>query len=259
MDLADYPTFLSNLAADVLDKLGIETQSPPVLKSQPDFSRFIQKQVLGVVQKPVVLAFDEVDRILGQDYQSSFFSLLRYWHERRTDPTQTAWARLELALIISTEPYLLIDDALRSPFNVRAPIELQPFTKDECRELNRRYGQLLSDDQFARLYELLNGHPYLTRLAYYHLTRKSSLDFATLMRTAHEPNGPFGDHLRTLLSKVRQSPKQDLLAALRQVINHGTAPAGAFERLQGAGLCRKEDGRLMPSNQLYARFFGSVA
>ena len=48
-------------------------------------------------------------------------------------------ARLELSLVISTEPYLLISDAERSPFNIGVVIVLAPFNADECCELNRRY------------------------------------------------------------------------------------------------------------------------
>ena len=59
-----------------------------------------------------------------------------------------------------------------SPFNVRVPIVLDTFNDTQCQELNQRYGHILSDDQAERLrMELLNGHPSLTRLAYYRLTR----------------------------------------------------------------------------------------
>jgi hypothetical protein len=256
VDLADYSRFLTCLAEDIVSQLGITPSGQVEIPNQPKMTYFLQRQVLAVVQEHIVLAFDEVDRVLGQDYQIGFFSMLRYWHERRTDTPSSAWSRVDLALIISTEPYLLIDDALQSPFNVTPPIQSHPFTLEECRVLNRHYGEPLNEAQFTMLQELLNGHPYLTRVAYYHLTRKSGLKFDALMQRAAAPDGPFGDHLRALLVKLR--PKPDLSAALQQAISKGTVPNDdAFYRLKGAGLCRKEGDRIVPANQLYARFFGA--
>jgi nucleoside phosphorylase len=254
-DLADYPRFLTSLAGELLDQFGLD--GLPTIAGQPDMTRFVRNTLLRAVPDNLIIAIDEADRVLGQPYQAGFFSMLRYWHERRTDSDQPEWGRLELALVISTEPYLLIDDAHCSPFNVRAPIVLEPFNADECRELNRRYGRVLSDDQAERLRrELLNGHPFLTRLAYYRLTCPGAPDFDTLLRDAARPDGPFGDHLRALLAKLRRHARQDLLAALRQVIRHGTASNDdVLDRLQAAGLVRREEDKVAVGNGLYARFF----
>ena len=258
-DLADYPTFLSALAKMLSRRLRLIGQSPAIA-SQSDMSDFVQDRVLGDVPDNLVLAFDEADRVLGQPYRSDFFTMLRYWCNQRADTQHPEWARLELALVISTEPYLLISDADRSPFNVGVVIELRPFNIDECLELNRRYNYVLSDEQAERLRrELLNGHPFLTRLAYYHLTRPDAPDFAPLMDNADRPDGPFGDHLRALLTKLRRYSQQDLLTALRQVIRNKTIPNDdAFDRLHGAGLVRREGNRVVPANELYARFFGGL-
>src|SRR5262249_2494546 len=161
---------------------------------QIEMTDFVRDKLLGEIRDNVVLALDEVDRVFRQPYQSDFFGMLRSWHELRGDPTQPEWARLELALVISTEPYLLIPETGRSPFNIRVPIPLRLFNETECRELNRRYGHVLSDEQAERLrQELLNGHPFLTRLAYYHLTRPGALTLDELTRDADRLDGPFGD------------------------------------------------------------------
>ena len=80
------------------------------------------------MKAPLTLAFDEVDRVLGRSYQSDFFSMLRLWHNRRAEPL-SAWEDVDLALVIATEPYLLIDSKDRSPFNVATPIEPQAFDR----------------------------------------------------------------------------------------------------------------------------------
>jgi hypothetical protein len=255
-DLGHYPRFLTSLAAELLDEFQLEGTS--AIPGSVQMTRFVRDKILNELPHNLVVAFDEVERVLGQPYQSDFFAMLRNWHERRRRLDRPEWARLELALVISTEPYLLISDAKRSPFNVSVPIALPLFSAAECRELNRRYGNVVSDEQAERLRrELLNGHPFLTRLAYHYLTRPGALALDELIRDADRLDGPFGDHLRGLLMRLRENTEQDLLAALRQVIRHGTASnEDTTVRLLGAGLIRREGDRLAPANGLYARFFG---
>jgi hypothetical protein len=257
-DLSAYPKFLTLLATELLDRL--ELNDTAAISGSAQLTRFVRDKILRQVPDNLVLGLDELDRVLGQPYQSDFFAMLRHWHERRSDATQPDWARLELALVISTEPYLLIRDAERSPFNVRVPNTLPPFNAVECRELNRRYGHVLTDEQAERLrQELLGGHPFLTRLAYYRMTRPNPPSFDELMQDAARLDGPFGDHLRALQVKLRANTSQDLLAALQQVIRHGTVPNDdAMARLLGAGLIRSEGDRFIPANRLYARFFGNL-
>ena len=258
-DLADYSRFLSCLVQDLLIKLELDVP-PGVIRSQADLTYFLQRSVLKPFPGLLVVAFDEVDRVLGQAYQADFFSMLRYWHERRTDVPPNPWARMELALVISTEPYLLIEDANRSPFNVRPPIELQPFNREECRQLNRCYHDFLSESQVETLRELVGGHPFLTRLAYYRLLSPGALSFSRLLDDAPADHGPFGDHLRALLARLKQCTRYDLVAAMRQVGEQRRAalPEAIFQRLLGAGLVRREGPWVAPANLLYGRFFGAL-
>jgi hypothetical protein len=112
----------------------------------------------------VSIAFDEADRILGQPYHQDFFALLRAWHNKRSD-TQTKWYKADLALVIATEPYLLIKSEFQSPFNVTDPVSLGPFTRGDLDLLNERYGSPLRPAHIDKIFELVAGHPYLTRFA----------------------------------------------------------------------------------------------
>jgi len=258
-ELADYATFLTLLAEALWQRLGQPSQAtPPKLRGQRELIDYVGRSLLAAVAGYVVCAFDEADRLLGLPYQTDFFTMLRHWHERRTDTPPTAWARLGLALVISTEPYLLIKDSLRSPFNVRPPSELHPFNQAECRELNRRCRRPLDDAQVEQLWELLGGHPYLTHLAYYQLTRQHPAAFPTLLGEAADRYGPFGLHLRAVENKLEDAG-QNLLKAMKQLARRGTAPSkDVFHRLYGAGLVRQEKGQVVPANQLYARFFRTL-
>ncbi|ETW92245.1 MAG: hypothetical protein ETSY1_44490, partial [Candidatus Entotheonella factor] len=252
-DLADYATFLTRLARIMWRRLGTSPQAvSPRIDSQADMIDFIEDTILTVVPGEIVFAFDEADKLLGCDYQADFFAMLRYWHERRTDTPPSVWTRAALALVISTEPYLLINDVLRSPFNVTPPLELSAFNQEECHELNRRYGSCLPDREVTQLMELVGGHPYLVRLAYYHLTRQSQVAFATLVRDAAERFGPFGLHLRAMERKLMEESGQSLFTAMRQMVRDGTVPSrDMVDRLHGAGLVHEDQGVIVPANDLY--------
>ena len=116
---------------------------------------------------------------------------------------------------------------------------------------------ILGQAELERLFELLNGHPYLTRLAFYRLVAGSDMSFDRLMERAAEVDGPFGEHLRRMLLLLQDHP--GLTAAIRQVVLNGTVPnEDISNRLLGAGLVYRRDGRIVPANLLYARFFKAV-
>jgi hypothetical protein len=255
-DLGDYGAMLTRLAAHILRALRLEASSPPEIANQAELTNFIEDEILTQVTQPLTLSFDEVDRVLGRPYQSDFFSMLRLWHNRRAEPL-SAWEQVDLALVIATEPHLLIDRRDRSPFNVAIAVQPKPFNRLELDGLNGRYRGALSSIELDDLYELLGGHPFLTRLAFYRLLAEGDLSFDALYRTAAEPYGPFGDHLRALLVLLQQ--QEGLLAAMRQVIAEGSVPDDdLYYRLHSAGLVDRDNRRVKPSNLLYGRFFSEL-
>lgn len=182
--------------------------------------------------------------------------MVRMWHNDRADP-ESPWHKVGLALSSSSEPKLFITDPLRSPFNVGDRLALDPFSALEAAELNRRYGSPLSVEDCAELHRLLGGHPFLTQEAYYKLYGPEPIGFDQLRQEAAQDDGPFGEHLRAMLANVQAVA--GLLAALKQAINQGTVPKKAdFYRLEGAGLVRRASKRIVPTNQIYADFFGNI-
>ncbi len=252
-DLEAYPKFLSRFAMILSQRLRLDLPEAPTIGTQFAMVDFMERVILPRVGGPLVVALDEADRLFRTPYKADFFSMLRLWHNNRV-PLTPEWEVLDLALVISTEPYLLIDQGDRSPFNVGRLLELEPFARDECGQLNRNYGGLLSEQEIEQLWTLLRGHPYLTRLAYYRLTAPDRCGFEELWQRADDERGPFGDHLRALLMKLHERP--ELLAAMKQAIRTGTVDdPDLYWRLYGAGLVRREGQRIDPANLLYARFF----
>ncbi len=251
-DFSSYTTFLSRLAWVLQHRLKIDAD-PPSIDSQFEMGQFIEQKIFNVINSPIVIAFDEADRLFSQTYRADFYTMLRTWHNSRS-PLTPVYDNLDLALVISTEPYLLINEADRSPFNVGRTIEMEPFTLDHYFELNRFYQDLLSSAEVKELWDLLQGQPYLTRLAYYRLVAPDKCTFRNLIENADDERGPFGDHLRSLLINLHGNSK--LLSGMKKVIHNGSLPdQDTYYRLYGAGLIRHEQHRVNPANLLYARFF----
>jgi hypothetical protein len=214
-------------------------------------TRYFKRHVLHAVDGSLVLAMDEVDQMFDCPFRSDFFGMLRNWHNSRRVGNE--WKRLDLALVISTEPYLLIDDLNQSPFNVGQVIELDDFTPGQVRDLNTRHGHPLSEAELTRLMSLIGGHPYLVRRALY-LIASGQMDAETLVANAAHDDGPFGDHLRRHLFRFRDKP--DLRQAMVQIVAHKTCSDDLlFFRLRGAGLARRAGAAVVPRYGLYDAYF----
>ena len=214
-------------------------------------TKYVRRHLLHAVSGSLVLAMDEVDRMFYCPFRSDFFGMLRSWHNSRRPGNE--WKRLDLALVISTEPHLLIDDLYQSPFNVGQVIELDDFTPNQVHDLNARHGHPLSEAQLIRLISLIGGHPYLVRRALY-LIASGQTDAETLIANAARDDGPFGDHLRRHLFRFRDKP--DLRQAMAQIVAHNTCSNDLlFFRLRGAGLARRAGSAVVPRYGLYATYF----
>ncbi len=212
---------------------------PDDLPPQTNLEMFLQSRILAADPSPVIWALDETDRLLGSPFASDIFGLFRSWHNRRALKPTSSWSRLTLAIGYATEAHLFILDANQSPFNVGTRATLSDFTLSQLAELNQRYGSpLATQNALERVHALTAGHPYLTRRCFDALTSRT----ATLEHLESEGSrdeGPFGDHLRRLLSGVHVSP--ELLGSLRGVLSGILRlPLDHFYRLRSAGIIAGE-------------------
>lgn len=253
--LENADTFFKQFCYWLTDELGLENRvdeywQMPLGNSQR-CTRYLSRHLLKTLNAPLLVAMDEVEIIFESDFRSDFFGMLRSWHNMRL--SGAVWKNLDLALVTSTEPYQFIDNLNQSPFNVGEVIELTDFTPDQLADLNRRHKSPLNASQEQQLFDLLGGHPYLSRRALYLIAGKR-ITVAELFRRAAEDYGPFGDHLRHHLFLLQG--KTELVAGLRQILSAGTCPdERLFFRLRGAGLVKREDQTVTPRCRLYAEFF----
>jgi len=252
-NLTSFLRFLSEAIAeqldlewDVVDKYWQAARNPA-----QTFNRFLQQEMLQRSEQPVLLAIDEADLLLGAEYQKHFFALLRAWDSRRAFDAD--WRKLNLVMVISTHPYLLIDDVNLSPFNVGLTIRLKDFSLDQVADLNQRHGAPLNPNEVSTLMALVGGHPYLVRQAYYTLVSER-LSLTDLWRVASSPEGPFGKHLLFYRHSLKKNPA--LLAAFQQLLREEKLPdESLLERLAAVGLIQQEDTKWRPRCGLYGEFF----
>ncbi len=128
--------------------------------------------------------------------------------------------------------------------SVREPIiELQDFTRKDTDEVNRRFDSPLNRKQLQELFDLVEGHPDLTRAIITGVSQDQPL--AALMGARQ---GPLAEHLQTLNSEIDSG---DLRQAWTDLLSGVRLNKEAQDSLLAIGLAKKQGGKLIPRNRLY--------
>ncbi len=217
---------------------------------------YLQQYILTEINSPLVLALNEVNRIFEYPkIAREFLPLLRSWHEE-AKRTETL-GKLRLIVLHSTEIYIPLK-LTESPFNIGWPLQLPYFTEEQILALAQRYGLDWTDSPDAeRLMAMVGGHPYLVRLALYHLYQKAiTLDL--LLEEAPTIGGIYKDYLRSFWVTLQEEP--ELAIALKQVVKSKQGveldPIVA-SKLVSMGLIHIDNNRCTLSCELYRLYFGS--
>lgn len=226
--------------------------------SKDNCTAYFEDVLLSAIETPLVLALDEVDRVFQYPkIADDFFGLLRAWYEEAGygDEDSDLWAKLRLVVVHSTEVYIPLD-VNQSPFNVGLPIELSEFSPEQVQDLVQRHGLHWSDAERTALMDIVGGHPYLVRLALYHIAQKT-LTLNELLQNAPTEAGIYGDHLRRHLWNLQQHPK--LAQAYHRVValNEPTELESLLAfKLHSMGLVHLRGNQVTPRFQLYQHYFG---
>ena len=225
------------------------------LGSMVNCKNYLEQYLLKEIDKPLVLGLYELDRIFGypQSYED-FFRLLRYMHEQ--GKRSAIWQKLRLVLVHSTEFYLPVD-INQSPFNVGLPITLPEFSREQVEDLVGRHGLNWNASQIDKLINLVGGHPFLIRLALYHIACRD-ITFAELFQNiTFTQAGIYGNHLRIQLLNLQNIP--GLAAAMKEVVNAKqpiSLPSEQAYKLQSMGLVHLIGNYVEPKCELYREYFG---
>ena len=244
--LADARTFYQQFCSRISHAVGLEPQIEQRwndrLGDTFNCTRYLNEYVLPHTGGRLLLAMDEVDRVLESGFRSDFFGMLRSWH-----------THLDIVLVASTEPHLWIENPFESPFTVAERINLADFTPADVVALNQLYRSPLMQGQIRQLMKLVGGHPYLVHYAIY-CVAEGIHNAKQLFARALADDGPFEDHLNHLLFRLYRKP--ELPEGMRQIVaKHSCRDERMYYRLNGAGLVRRDGDRVLPSRQLYADFF----
>lgn len=226
------------------------------LGSKVSCTAYLQGYLLSKIDNPLVLALDEVNRIFEYpEIASEFLALLRSWHEEAK--VINVWQKLRLIVVHSTEVYIPLN-INQSPFNIGLPIELTNFTKQQVQDLAKRH-QLNwhGDSEVEQLMAMLDGHPYLVRVALYHLSR-GEISLPQMLAEAPSLKGIYSNHLRRHLVTLQQH--SELRLALQQVIESQESirlKATTAYKLESMGLVKLKQDCVTVSCQLYRLYFRS--
>lgn len=213
---------------------------------------YFENYLLAELDRPLALALDEVDLVFENlRVASDFFGMLRAWHDAKD---QVRWQKLRLIVVHSTEAYIPLK-IHESPFNVGLPIELPELTSGQVLNLAHRHRLRWHEGEVDRLMGLVGGHPFLVRVALYHLARgdKSLQD---LLATGPTEAGLYGDHLRRHMWNLEQYP--ELAEAVREIVFSDSPVRLSSERafkLESMGLVRRSGNEVNLRYELYARYF----
>lgn len=252
----NYDDFLKYFAEHVSRKMQLRIDINAFWKTpiphQEKLTTLFNDEILSQINSPILLALDEVDYILGRPYAQDFFGLLRSWHNNRAYEEQ--WNQLNLALVISTEPYLLITDISQSPFNVGLTISLDDFSIKQVETLNQKHNSPLKNEiELNSFFNFLNGHPYLSRKALYEMVT-SQQSWADFQKVANTSDGPLADHLRHYHHLLQDNSQ--LKKALKNIIRHNRCDDDfAFFRLLQSGLVKGSGSVCSCRCELYTSYF----
>lgn len=231
------------------------------LGSKVSCTAYLQGYILESLDNPLVLAIDEVNHLFEYgDIAQEFLPLLRFWHEEGNNIE--IWQNLRLIIVHSTEIYIPLK-LQQSPFNVGIPIQLPEFNLEQVQALAEFHSlSNIIDNEgsepLKNLMKMVGGHPYLIRLALYHLYQ-DKITMKQLLEEAPTPTGIYDHHLQNHLITLQNNP--ELAAAFAKVIK-AKKPMQLETiiayKLASMGLVKLQGKEAFPSCQLYCLYFSVV-
>ncbi|MGB3208801.1 MAG: AAA-like domain-containing protein [Crinalium sp.] len=217
-----------------------------MLNCTRQFQKLLQ-QLDGVL----VLVLDQVDRLFEYpEIYQNFFPMLRNWYEKSKE--SETWEKLRLVIAYSTEDYGKLG-INQSPFNVGEFIKLEEFNLEQMQDLANRHG--VSREAMISLKEMVGGHPYLVRLALYHLSQKMTIQ--QLIKDAPTNAGIYQQHLLRHLETLEN--QQELSKVFKQIVAQEfvTLEKKTIQlyQLESMGLIKLEGNSARVSRRLYQLYF----
>lgn len=233
------------------------------------FSRLIDDVVLEEITNKLVMFIDEIDSIINLDFKDDFFALIRFFYNQRN--INRKYQRLSFCLLGVATPPDLIEDKLRTPFNIGRPIELNGFTFAESKTaLVPGLSQIVKqpEETLKQVIDWTAGQPFLTQKLCYLIAEKANIkqpDLAAIVKQYVIEDWEAQDypqHFRTIRDRLLfdKNIAFKLLDIYQQILESDSIIAEdskIHSKLRFTGLVVKREGRLQVYNPIYREIFNA--
>jgi hypothetical protein len=218
--------------------------------------------------RPLVVMFDEADGLVGEAMVSFLTQLRQGYIARDKQPFPASVALIGQRQV---RDYVLREEDRRavawlgttSPFNVTAEARtLGAFSEAEVGELLGQHtavtGQRFSTEAIARVYELGQGHPWLTNALADEVVRREASERAVEVTAAHVDAAKETiilerrTHIDSLVARLREERVRRVLAPmLTGGASEGETLDDDLGYVVGLGLVRMQGGQWRIANPIY--------
>ena len=213
-------------------------------------SVYFENQLLNL---PLVLILEDIDRVFEADFATDFCDLIRGWHtEAQRDDL---WQNLNLVIVHSTDVYASMDIGSSPLANLGEIVILEEFSSKDIESLVKQYNLDWDRRSTAKIMALVGGNPDLIDLALKTMVDESTtLDL--ILSSATTEAGIYRDRLRKLWSIISLKPR--LKAALTDMISlvqTSRIDPLILHQLESLGLVKIEADRAAFRCELYHQYF----
>ena len=215
---------------------------------------------LALIPERLVIFVDEIDALIGASFRDLFFSKVRSLFNQRARDKELR--RLQFVLAGAAHPARLIQDQMRSPFNVGVEIALDELSLEQVERLVLHLAGVAAEiapGVGKTIHEATSGLPFLCQLTLERLwllaEEKKSIDAGDVKTVLEEivENAPRDIHFSNIYEIVANDPR--LLQDLGRLLEGKPILLDRARELRLSGLT---DGRGPFLNELYRRVFGKA-
>jgi len=243
------------LALNIPNKIDDYWDLAGIVGSSMACKAYFEEYLLPTIDKPLTLGLDKVDKVFEYpEIYRDFFGLLRALHEE--GKRREIWKKLQLIIVHSTEVYVPLD-INQSPFNVGLSIELPEFNRQQILDLAQRHQLNWNHTEADKIMNLVSGHPFLIRLAIYHIACQN-VTLNQILENATSSKSIYAEHLRYQNLIMTQQP--ELAQAMKDIVNNSNPTLSTVTKfkLQSMGLVKLQGDNVFPHCNLYRNYLQTI-
>lgn len=234
------------------------------------FIDFFQDVILKKIEQRIVIFIDEIDTTLKLKYRDDFFAGIRsLYNARALNPDVN---RITFVLLGVAAPSDLVNDQLRTPFNVGFGLTLQELDRSDAIPLERGLeiahpgkGEAI----LSRIFYWTNGHPYLTQKICYEIVESGNVTWDDksidnlMEKTFLSEQSRKETNLKFVQDRILSHPQSDqMLKLYKKALGGKRVPDDTKSSLQNqlklSGLVKADNGFLIVRNRLYEKVFDAT-